>query len=291
MRHTRICSVIGLGLWLCAGPAFGQEPGPAPAEPAPADAATQPAGEAPAPAVAPAPVQPAPVVAPAPVQPAPGVAAAPAGTASDEGAVAPRGYQKRSSVRFLLGPGFGLQFFYSGDVNDYLDEWVRHNSTGTEEGFTAVILAFVPRLAINFAPIPYFQIQLFGEVGWAPKVFTLQMVSESGSPMGSETTVFHYLRFSGGGTLNAHIPVAQGRKSLFFGAGAYFNRLKFEEYEANAPGVRGLVGFRFYRKRFAPEIFLAFDWSRATAEHAGDEMTLQYTGGTIGGNFYFDLVP
>ncbi len=284
-------------------PTAAAEAGAAPAEVAPAEGTTgdspaptaetpPPAAETPPPAagtpvtgtVPPdATMQPAPAVAPAPAAPAP----APALEPPVQEPLPPQGPRK---LMLLLGPGFGLSFFYPTEVNDYLEYWVdRIPYAETSEGSTtAMVLALQPKLAITFAPIEYVQIQLVGEIGWAPKVMAV---------IGGDSESFHFTRFSVGGTVAGHLPLRNGKSSISLGAGALFNVLKFRSLQEVAPGYRGVFGFRFYTRRaFTPEIFVEFNWIKAdtgrdpTESIPGEIGNLSYISGTIGGNFYFKVV-
>jgi hypothetical protein len=190
-------------------------------------------------------------------------------------------------MMLLIGPGYGFSFMYPKKVNDYLEDWKNAQGASVEQGTTAILLSIQPKLAIAFAPIEYVQIQVVGEVGWAPKIIAVS---------GGDSGVFHYMRYTTGGTVAGHIPISNGRRSLSFGAGGLFNVLKFEDIQEIAPGVRALFGFRFYtRRRFTPEIFAEFNWIRADVSDsdAGEAMDideLNYTSFTIGGNFYFKII-
>jgi hypothetical protein len=199
----------------------------------------------------------------------------------------------------LLGPGIGFGFFYPQGVNDYLEYRKDLQGAEVETGTTAIYYNMVPKVAFDIAPIEYVQFQLVGEIGWAPKFIGVS---------GGDSGTFHYLRYSGGGTVNGHLPLKGGKYSVFLGAGALFHYLRFEGYSAWAPGARGVAGFRFYRKRVVPEVFLAFDWVRSDSrekiawldpvldadgnvvyQNTYKRIELNYTGITLGINVYFQL--
>ena len=181
---------------------------------------------------------------------------------------------------------------YPKEINDYLENWASSRSAEIEDGTSAIVLSLMPRVAITFAPIEYVQIQVVGEIGWAPKVLTL--VDDY---LDTYTESFHFLRYSTGGTVNGHLPVARGRGSVFIGGGVLFNVLRFKSYQEIAPGYRGVMGYRFYSRRvFCPEVFFEFNYIKA---ETGDEPgaydpyeieELNYTSGTIGVNFYFKVM-
>jgi hypothetical protein len=248
-----------------------------------ADGAAVPeAGEptpAPEPAAPPAaPSNPPPVVAAPPTVPPPAPPPQPTEPAE------PRGPRR---MLLLLGPGFGLGFMYPKEINDFMENWTSSLGAEVEEGTSAMVLCIQPRVVITFAPIEYVQIQLVGEIGWAPKVMTV---------VGGDNRTFHFLRYSTGGTVAGHLPIRGGRSSVSLGAGVLFNALEFEGIQEITPGYRGVFGFRFYgRRAFTPEIFVEFNWIRADTgrdpggRNPGVIGELDYVSGTIGANFYFKL--
>lgn len=235
---------------------------------APTDAATPAPAPAPASSVTPPPPTAAPYVDP---------------ETPKETPPAPTGPRK---LMLLIGPGIGFSFMYPKEVNDYLDYFVDSQGASMEEGFSGLVLSIQPKLAIAFAPIEYVQIQVVGEIGWAPKIIAVY---------GGNSESFHYMRYTVGGTIAGNIPLQGGRKAISLGGGALFNVLSFEGIQEIAAGGRGVFGFRFYgRKAFTPEIFLEFNWIRAStgAPMASDPAIigeLDYVSATIGGNFYFKV--
>ncbi len=198
----------------------------------------------------------------------------------------------------LLGPGIGIGCFYPQEVNDYIENWKDLQQAEIESGVTGMFYHIVPKVSFVFGPIEYIQIEVVGEVGWSPKFLAIS---------GGQSGVFHYMRYSGGGTVTGHLPLKNGKYALFSGAGALFHYLRFEDYSAWAPGARGVLGFRMYRKRVIPEIFIAFDWVRTDSDQEvvqtiplttddgpayrdeARQIEMDYTGVTLGANFYFQL--
>ena len=199
------------------------------------------------------------------------------------------GYAGPRKLLLLLGPGFGLSFFGCSEINDYLENWIDElDAAEADQKSAKMFLAFQPRFSLTFGPIEYVQIQFLGELAWAPKIIKV---------IGGSSESFHFMRYSTGGTVSGHIPLAQGRRSISFGAGVLFNVMKFKDYTEYAPGYRGVFAFRFYgRKAFSPEIFVEFNWIKADTgadpdgnipEAVGE---LSYISGTIGANFYFKVL-
>ena len=189
----------------------------------------------------------------------------------------PKPVNQRHDNMFLLGPGYSFGFIYPKKVNDYIGAWLDNSNVETNQGFTAIVLSIVPRFNFNYAPIEYVQIQAFAEFGWAPKIMTV---------IGGESKFFNFLRMSLGGTINAHIPLKNYTRSLFLGLGAHYSSLRFEDYSDGTIGIRVQGGVRMYRrKRFTPEIILAFDYVKGK----DNGLELNYNSVLIGANFLFDL--
>jgi hypothetical protein len=191
-------------------------------------------------------------------------------------------------LMFLLGPGFNLGIFRPKDVGRYIDEVVNADSAQVQEGFTDMVINIVPRITFKFLPIEYVEIEAVAEIGWGPKAVVV---------VGGSSESFHFVRFSAGGTVSGHIPLRNYRNSLFFGGGVLYHSMRFEDYEAGTPGYRGQMGFRFYGRRFTPEIFASFDYIKGYSGKAftydnerTKEMVLNYTGGMIGANFLFNII-
>lgn len=183
------------------------------------------------------------------------------------------------SMKLYLGPGFGLSGFDPDMVNRFIEGWEKSQGTvAAQSGFPEMYMAFVPRLSLAFAPIEYVEAQVCGEIGWAPKV----VVNASSG----ESRYFAFTRYSIAGAVNGHLPLKNHRFSLYAGGGLLYHYLSFEGYSANALGYRGQVGFRIHGRTFVPDIFLAFDYVKATTN---SHFELDFTSGTIGANFYFDL--
>jgi hypothetical protein len=199
----------------------------------------------------------------------------------------------------LLGPGLGFGCFYPKDVNDYIENWTDLQGATLESGFTAMVFNIVPKVAFSYAPIEYVQIQVVGEIGWAPKILAIA---------GGDTGVFHYMRYSLGGTINGHLPLKGGKLSVLIGAGGLFSWLRFESFGAATPGVRGLVGLRMFLEKLVPEVFLEFNWIKDNSDEkhlvpervrsadgsftdqvSYKQLEMSYTGITLGVNFYFQL--
>jgi len=192
---------------------------------------------------------------------------------------------------FLIGAGIGIGIFLPRDVNDYLSDWTADQGASERLGFSEMLMNYVPRVTVTYIPIEYVQLQVLGEIGWAPKAMT---ISGSGA---DESEIFHYVRYSPGALANFHLPVNANRQAIFVGGGVLYHWLRFEgggaDYKGEALGYRAQIGYRFYVRAIAPEIFVAFDYVKADSHKAiatgARDMILEYTGGMIGGNFYFDL--
>ncbi|MCP4678816.1 MAG: hypothetical protein GY854_25680 [Deltaproteobacteria bacterium] len=193
---------------------------------------------------------------------------------------------------FLIGPGFGLGFFFKPDsINDYIEDW--QTIIGKSDAdYKPMLLSYVPRVVFNFVPIEYVQPQVLFEVGISPKIAK----KESGQK------TFHLIRGSIGGLLNFHLPIRE-KYSAFIGGGAFLHVMKFDERGATDWGFRGQMGFRFYKGVVVPEVFVAFDHIKTSdisetpevdsedseeAEFKNRGVEFDLTGITIGVNVLFN---
>ncbi len=191
---------------------------------------------------------------------------------------------------FMAGIGFSFGFFSPGQVNKYIAR--QTGSLEVTSGSTNMTLNLVPRLSVTFAPIEYVQLEAVAEIASSPK--TLDEVG------GNYNKTYYFTRYSAGGTLTGHFPVASHKMTLFAGAGALYHRMSVEGYAATAPGFRGLIGLRLYLLQpVVLELVAMIDYVKATDPVAGavevgmiqpsGPLELDYSGGLLGLNIYFEL--
>ena len=292
--------IIGslLMLLLC-GPASAQtEPPPVPD--APGTSSEQPAGPAAAdpgyPSASPA----APVTEPPPAPPATTAPPAPPPAAKKPAAKQPAKKKvkvhkprpkKRKGPRklmFLIGPGLSLGIFYPSEVNNYMERWLDNQGTVvSKSGFTGMFINIVPRVTMEFLPIEYVGIEVLGELGWGPKIISIE---------GGDSKIFSFVRYSVGGAVNGYIPLSGGRKAIKLGVGGLFHHMSFEGFSTNTVGFRAQAGYRIYQRIFTPEIFAAFDYAKGDVGTPGGftsnyPKNLNFTGVIVGVNFYFNTTP
>ena len=152
----------------------------------------------------------------------------------------------------LIGAGFGIGFFYPGDVNDYMVEYADFHNYYLQEGITELIMNIVGRVNISYRLNNYLEFAGMLEYGWGPKYI---MVT------GDEDVYFHFDRISPGLLTNFHIPFASGRHSFFIGAGIFYHMMEFEQFSDNAIGYRAQAGINLRLGRFTPQVFLAYDYA------------------------------
>lgn len=261
-----------------------EEPGVAPPAPAAGGTASQPASAGQPEEIedqAPPPPRAAPPRKPAPrrMKPAP---------SPPKKLTRPRNKLASAATRTLfVGGGLTFGFFYPGDVNDHMQSW--QNSQGAvviqQSGFTGMVLNLVPRLAVSVVPVRFLEITGMAEVGWGPKIITV---------LNADSEFFNFMRYSGGATLNAHIPISDRRDSIFLGGGVIYHHLSFQEFSADAVGFRGQAGYKMFTNSLLVEGFLAFDYTIGDTgmpkKYGDGEMSLNYTSVQIGFNVYYGII-
>jgi len=180
----------------------------------------------------------------------------------------------------MLGGGGGLGGIYPKGIHRYVDHWVdsQPGITVSEEGFSEMVLSFVPDVSLVYAPIEYVQFELFGELGWAPKILSIQ---------GGNGHVFNFLRLSPGAMALLNIPFNDYENSIFFGGGVEYDWMTFEGAGGDTMGIRAKAGWRMNDRHATMEAFGAFLYSKAETQLGGESLELDYTSVILGANFYF----
>ncbi len=179
---------------------------------------------------------------------------------------------------FSIGIGINLGFFYSNDINNYIRvaSHIGQNST-IAFGTTDMFLGFTPVLSINIMPIKYLNIQIIGEIRWAPKFIT-------GS--GVEDRLINFTRYSPGVIISGYLPLGSTeRVGLLFGVGCFYHFMRFEEYNADSLGVRGQFGLRIDFNKLSIDVLLSYDYAPANATNINNpivKINLGDHGGNIG---------
>ena len=188
---------------------------------------------------------------------------------------------------FSIGIGINLGFFYSEDINNYIRVASRiGQSTTVVYGSSDMFLGFTPVLSINIMPIKYLNIQVLGEIRWAPKFIT-------GS--GVEDRLINYVRYSPGVIISGYLPLGSSeRVGLLLGAGCFYHFMRFEYYynslenryegySADSLGFRGQFGLRIDFHKLSIDILLSYDYAPANASNGSSvKMNLGDHGGNIG---------
>ncbi len=177
---------------------------------------------------------------------------------------------------FSIGIGINLGFFYSEDINNYIRTASRiGQSTTVVYGSSDLFLGFTPVLSINIMPIKYLNIQVTGEIRWAPKFIT---------GYGVEDRLINYVRYSPGVIISGYLPLGSSEKiGLLLGAGCFYHFMRFEGYNADSLGVRGQFGLRIDFQKLSIDILLSYDYAPANVSNSSSTVkNLCDHGGNIG---------
>jgi hypothetical protein len=189
-------------------------------------------------------------------------------------------HSQETGKSFLVYPtfGFGIGFFYPGDVNDYIQEELLAGVTDVINGDLYMYLEVKGGLTFRLKSA---DISLLAEYNIGPKIVTVS---------GGDDFSFAYTRFSPEISGNYYFPGKSGRNAFFIGAGINYSFMKFEEFSASAPGFKLQAGYSMQFGKFNLQPYGAFRYVKATDSSDavwGDmdqysEMELDYTGGQIG---------
>jgi len=174
--------------------------------------------------------------------------------------------------------GFGIGFFYPGDVNDYIEEELVAGTIATN---TELYMYLEVKGGLTFR-LKQVDFSALLEYDIAPK-----FVVVSG---GGDDFSYSYSRISPEISANYYIPGKSGKNAFFIGGGINYSFMKFEDFSASAPGVKVQLGYSMQFGKFNLQPYVAFRYTKATDdsdaiwgtmdEHS--DITLDYIGGQLG---------
>ncbi len=179
--------------------------------------------------------------------------------------------------------GFGIGFFYPSDVNDYIEQ----NIVASYTSVNAEIYMYLEvKGGITFR-LKNVDFNALLEYDMAPKY-----VAVSGA---GEDFTYSFNRLSPEISTNYYISSKSGRNAFFVGAGINYSFMKFEEFNAAAPGFKIQLGYSMQFGKFNLQPYGAFRYSKATDSsdvtwgtlNENSEISLDYIGGQIGVIFSF----
>ncbi len=183
--------------------------------------------------------------------------------------------ETKTDKQFYFGIGFGIGFFYPGDVNDYILD--NTSNLLITNGVADIVTNIVGRVSLTYRINSSVDLSLIGEFAWAPKYLVLSV---------GDDLYFNFNRVSPGLIAKFHIPIKSGQNSIFFAPGLLYNTMKFEEFKGSALGFRLETGLSFNFNRVNLQPFISYDFANATAENYPD-FELNYSGIQFGVDFNF----
>lgn len=176
------------------------------------------------------------------------------------------------TFEFNFYPSIHFGFFSPDDVNQYIyDDLSNYTITF---GTTDLIINFNVGAGFGFRFFNLVEIQPQFEYSIAPKVIS-----------GADS--YSFTKFAGGMMGNFMIPILQNRKSsIIVGVGMFYNNMSFEEYSGSSVNPRVQTGLSLNNNRFNPQIILAYDLAKTTADDA-EYFELDYSSFRVGVNLNF----
>jgi hypothetical protein len=145
-----------------------------------------------------------------------------------------------------------------------------------------MFLGFTPALSLSIMPIKYLNIQVLGEIRWAPKFITGSGVTDR---------LINFMRYSPGLMIHGYLPLgAAERIGLLLGAGCFYNFYRFEGYNADTFGFRAQFGLRIDFPKLAIDVLASYDYAPANAAFGSSSMNLGDHGGNIGFLVHFKII-
>src|SRR5512145_1652960 len=177
--------------------------------------------------------------------------------------------QESASKTSALYPSFGIGigFFYPSDVNDYIDAELSNYITVNEDMY--MYLEVKGGLTYRLKKVDFSGMLEF-DVG--PKIAT----------SGDETYTYFFTRIAPEIGANYYISGRSGKNAFFIGAAVSYAWLKFEEFSASAPGIKGQVGYSMQFGKFNMQPYIAFRYNKATEDLEIGSFDLDNAEGQIG---------
>ena len=181
------------------------------------------------------------------------------------------------------GIGFGLGVFYPTEINDYIKDDLSDYITTNADLYANFFLRGSFGIQFN----RYFVLEPVLEFAIAPKI----IIGADGS--------YIFGRVSPGILANFHIPVSNGKHSVFLGGGALFHYMWFEDYSGSTigPAIQGGISLNF-GKSLNPEAYAGVNFARTQGKYNGSiyidhpgppELQLAYTDFHLGLRVNFKL--
>ncbi|MCK4662755.1 MAG: hypothetical protein KAT68_07815 [Bacteroidales bacterium] len=182
---------------------------------------------------------------------------------------------------FSFGLGYSQGIFNPDDVNKYIEDYLSYRNQSIEPGVSDMGINIAGYLSFNFRLADNFEIIGNLEAAICPKFISVEYITFSGDNTNDFET-FYFSRFSIGAISNYIIPMGSGKHSIFFGAGPFFHRMKFEKYSGSKLAIRGNAGISlsFWKINLRPVISL--DIVKAEDNQYNDNFELNYTSFNIG---------
>lgn len=181
-----------------------------------------------------------------------------------------------SEKSFMVYPslGLGIGFFYPDDVNTYIEDYL---VAGYSETFNTEMYMYLEvKGGVTFR-LKNIDFSVMAEYDIAPKFVSVT---------GGDNLTYSFTRVAPELSTNYYFPNSSGRNAFFIGAGISYSFMKFEDFEASAPGIKVQAGYSMQFGKFNLQPYGAFRYVAGKDDIMwglqSDKFELNYTGGQIG---------
>lgn len=181
-------------------------------------------------------------------------------------------FSQDSKMKVYPTFGLGIGFFNPSDVNDFIEVSLPSNYE-LEFGTTDMFMYFEFMAGVTFRT-KRFDLTPYADFALAPKWITV--LNDDGDYF------YNFTRLSPGIMANYYFPSKSEKHALFVGGGVQYQFMKFEDFQASAPGFRAQVGYSMQFGNFNLQPYGAFRYAKATDSGDLIDFDLNYTGFQIG---------
>lgn len=187
--------------------------------------------------------------------------------------------QQASTKTFGVFPGFGfgIGYFNPKQVNAYIESHLPDNIY-SQIGSTDLYMYEELHLSLT-CRYKWVDITSIVDYALGPKFILISNGSNQ---------FYNFNRISPGLVVNFYIP-SKSRHTFFFGGGAQFHIMNFEEYSGNTIGYKANAGYNIQLKGIGLQPNIAFNLAKAEHDlgYYGYNFELNYTGFQVGLNVSF----
>lgn len=174
--------------------------------------------------------------------------------------------QTAPNSNFYIGGQLSTGFFYPGDVNQYIKNYIKDNNIIIQSGVSDIYSNYNFSFTVGYKINPNFGLQAVSDFGFAMKYISVT---------NGDSKSFTFWRFSPGVIANLTIP-HKSNTDFNFGAGLFYHIMGFENFSGSNIGWRLHMGYDVYINQLGIKPFIVFDYAKVSTGDAKCQ-TLNFT--------------